>query len=1483
MKNRFYKILSIILSAAMIFSVCTVVASAVETTGNNYYVLNGADDANDGKTPNTPVPTVADAIAKINADGLDADDTANVYIMQRADWATPVAANSAWNLTVWAATGTRPDEHTARIIVQPYGTNTDAWGNTYLAFGELVAKQQKLDIAGPTTFKNLMLVCPRWDYDPISLNGHDVTFGEGVKYMRLNNASSGWKGEFPDNESTGYPGIYTTMGDNSKDGTYTNPVNIVFEHVWSAGATKNRIFYISSSGPATHTFKEDVNITVNNSKFGTYFQWGNYNAGKTTFEKNLNFNIISSGTITNSNVVDKATGEQAVNVGGGIQILLHSASAWAGDVSSFENVVAKGGIFKLVNNTPVSDIISFTETAGVYAVKEGYSVAAYDADGKEYPCANGYLKVPAGEYTIREYTAPETSDYYVLNGAADTNDGKTPNTPVSSVAAAIAKINADELDENDTANIWIMQREDWNYKTVDNGDGSTSTVTANNITYWVKDGETADTHKARIVVQAYDSTKTTYLTFRNSFPTDSANQYVTFTGPTTTKNIVLVSPRIYYFQMYANGKNLTFGEGTKWGDNQNWKTDAEKGVIRTIPAIGLISAVAGKNDSCSEAQNIVIESDYDSGNGYERAIFIGNRGGYTYTYNADITVTIDNASATPSLYWGCYSSSGKSIFNGNVNVNVKSAEAVNNIDGWGTTTLNGAVQIINSGAPWNGDVTTFVDTSKGYYYLNNVSGNNELISFTSTAGKFKVNSELQVIAVDGNGVSHYSKDGYLDLREAGSGVYTVKTGGKNKFENYINYRTDLKNTYAKLTSGDKNLNVVYFGGSVTKGTGVSDADALSWRGLVGSWLKTTFPEANINNINRACGESGTYLGAYRFERDVIGANPDLLFLEYSINDYYYGSNKTKAASQFETIVRKVREQLPNCDIVTVLVTNESLANGTLHTQAQAHEEISAAYNIPTIHVGRALADALPAGWTAADWDVYMGDGVHPNEAGYKFYFDVIEEFMYNSLVVANYDGTITAHAMPEMQSDTLFDGKVTVITPTEELLARSEELGGSGFVYNPKVYGPIDNYTGTFNNSGSEDPELVVEFTGTELVMLANTGISNFYVSVDGGEYELKSVNSHNPSVVTSGLRSAKHTVKIKPVLGGESIIIVALYSRDEAYQTAKAAFINYGDVDADETIGVLDLVRMKKLVAEQGTYCPPADIYVDGKIDSTDLTKLRKHILGAELINNSGLTDEEIALRKIQKIARIGYRVYDSSTPPEQSLASFEMAYEQGYEILLCDIRLTADGELVCLHDATINSVARNSDGTQLSEDIYISEITLAEADNYDFGIKKGNQYKGTKILRLAEFLELCQRLGCTPHLEIKVTPELSKCDEIISLVKQYGFENNVMFNSSYEEGMRYIAEKLPSAVMGRWVQNITDNMINTIASYGDTNKKFIYVSNGYEASITEENYLKCLEKGIDIGYTEIRNEEELAAAKEAGFLKYCKYVATRIFDLTD
>jgi glycerophosphoryl diester phosphodiesterase len=67
------------------------------------------------------------------------------------------------------------------------------------------------------------------------------------------------------------------------------------------------------------------------------------------------------------------------------------------------------------------------------------------------------------------------------------------------------------------------------------------------------------------------------------------------------------------------------------------------------------------------------------------------------------------------------------------------------------------------------------------------------------------------------------------------------------------------------------------------------------------------------------------------------------------------------------------------------------------------------------------------------------------------------------------------------------------------------------------------------------------------------------------------------------------------------------------------------------------------------------------------------------------------------------------SAQLPEHTLAAYEQAIRDGADALECDIRLTRDGHLVCVHDRRLD---RTSNGRGL-----VSERALADLDSLDFG----------------------------------------------------------------------------------------------------------------------------------------------------------------------
>src|SRR3982074_143480 len=67
------------------------------------------------------------------------------------------------------------------------------------------------------------------------------------------------------------------------------------------------------------------------------------------------------------------------------------------------------------------------------------------------------------------------------------------------------------------------------------------------------------------------------------------------------------------------------------------------------------------------------------------------------------------------------------------------------------------------------------------------------------------------------------------------------------------------------------------------------------------------------------------------------------------------------------------------------------------------------------------------------------------------------------------------------------------------------------------------------------------------------------------------------------------------------------------------------------------------------------------------------------------------------------------SADRPEHTLAAYDLALKQGADGVECDVRLTRDGHLVCVHDRRID---RTSTGTGL-----VSEMTLAQLRTLDYG----------------------------------------------------------------------------------------------------------------------------------------------------------------------
>lgn len=218
----------------------------------------------------------------------------------------------------------------------------------------------------------------------------------------------------------------------------------------------------------------------------------------------------------------------------------------------------------------------------------------------------------------------------------------------------------------------------------------------------------------------------------------------------------------------------------------------------------------------------------------------------------------------------------------------------------------------------------------------------------------------------------------------------------------------LNHTLKKLTEGK--FTVAYFGGSITEGAGASDASKTSWRALTTEWFRNRFPGAEVTEIQAAIGGTGSDLGIFRCDRDVIEKKPDLVFIEFAVNDWM---PYDQVLCQIETIVRKLWQADPLTDVVFVFTatasTADALANGREYVSRSADLTVAHRYGIPAVDFGEVLRTKVLL--SGGDWRKFTTDTVHPNDDGYRIYTDCLTGWLGNALDQAKPEDA--PHALPE--------------------------------------------------------------------------------------------------------------------------------------------------------------------------------------------------------------------------------------------------------------------------------------------------------------------------------------------------------------------------------------------------------------------------------------------------------------------------------------
>lgn len=226
-------------------------------------------------------------------------------------------------------------------------------------------------------------------------------------------------------------------------------------------------------------------------------------------------------------------------------------------------------------------------------------------------------------------------------------------------------------------------------------------------------------------------------------------------------------------------------------------------------------------------------------------------------------------------------------------------------------------------------------------------------------------------------------------------------------------RNGLPNFFNKALNGDS-IKVAYLGGSITAQNG--------WRIYSLDWFKQRFPKTVFSEINAAIGGTGSDFGVFRLKDHVLKFNPDLIFVEFAVNDGNTPSKKI--IRSIEGIVRQSLLQNSKTDICFVYTIKgdflENEQKGILPQSAENMEKVADRYGIPSVNFGFEVANMVSKNQLIMignskelnGINVFSPDGVHPYpETGHIIYNNVLKRSF--ELMIPNNPAKLSGHKLPK--------------------------------------------------------------------------------------------------------------------------------------------------------------------------------------------------------------------------------------------------------------------------------------------------------------------------------------------------------------------------------------------------------------------------------------------------------------------------------------
>lgn len=212
------------------------------------------------------------------------------------------------------------------------------------------------------------------------------------------------------------------------------------------------------------------------------------------------------------------------------------------------------------------------------------------------------------------------------------------------------------------------------------------------------------------------------------------------------------------------------------------------------------------------------------------------------------------------------------------------------------------------------------------------------------------------------------------------------------------------------------------------------------------------------------------------------------------------------------------------------------------------------------------------------------------------------------------------------------------------------------------------------------------------------------------------------------------------------------------------------------------------------------------------------------------------------------------SGYEPENTLAAFAKAAELKADGIELDIQLTKDGEIVVIHDETID---RTSTGKG-----FVKDLTLQELRRYSYNMTMPEK-PHADIPLMKEVFELIRPTDLTINIELKTSifDYEGIEDKILMMTHEYGMEDRVIYSSFNHYSVLRLMKLNPSIRTAFLYQDGPLDMPEYALKHGVDALHPWFVNLRFEGFVEE-----CRQKGIEINTWSVDDEKYMRMCAEMG-----------------